>query len=98
MQSKIKDIFQKPAAVPNVYAEDDTNTADIDYQEDGFDVLYPDELCMLQRYVDIPNKVVKPSLQVTSPPVEVDSEKYGLLEPELDGSNVVDSFTTYTPA
>ena len=39
---------QKPTAVPNIYAEDGTSTADIDYQEDGFNGLYPDELSMLQ--------------------------------------------------
>ena len=77
---------QKPIAVPNVYAEDDTSTADVDYQEDGFDGSYPDELSMLQQNINIPNKVVKPSLQVTNPLVEVDSEKSGLLEPEVDGS------------
>ena len=53
---------------------------------------------MLQRNIDIPSNVVNPSLQVTSPPAEVDSEKPGLLEPEVDGSNVVDSPTTYSPA
>ena len=41
-QSKIKNIPQKPTAVPKVYPENDTRTADIDYQEDGFDGLYPD--------------------------------------------------------
>ena len=87
---------QKPTGVPNVYAEDGTSTAEINYQEDGFDGLYPDELSMLQRNCDIPNKVAKPSLQVTNPPVEVDSEKSGLLEPEVDGSNIVS--TTYSPA
>ena len=97
-QSKIKNISQKATAVPNVYAEDDTSTADIDYQEDGFDGLYPDELSMLQRNFDIPNKVAKPSLQVTNPPVEVDSEKSGLLEPDVDGFHVVDSSTIYSPA
>ena len=89
---------QKPTAVPNVYAEGDTSTADIDYQEDGFDGLYPDELSMLQQNIDIPSKIGKPSLQVTSPPVEVASEKSGLLKPEVDGSHVVDSSTTYSPA
>ena len=97
-QPKIKNMSQKPTAVPNVYAEDGTDTADIDYQEDGFDGLYPDELSTLQRNFDIPNKVAKPSLQVTNPPVEVDSKNSGLLEPEVDGSNVVDSSTTYLPA
>ena len=86
---------QKPTAVPNIYAEDDTSTAD---QEDGFDGLYPDELSMLQQNVDIPNKVSKPSLQVTGPPAEVASEKSGLLEPAVDGSHVLDSSTTYSPA
>ena len=84
--------------MPNVYAEDDTSTADIDCQEDGFDGLYPDELSMLQRNFDIPNNVVKPSLQVTNPSVDVDSEKSGLLEPEVDGSNIVDSSTTHSTA
>ena len=51
-QSKIKNISQKPTAVPNVYAEDDTNTANIDYQEDGFDGQYPDELSRLQQNID----------------------------------------------
>ena len=41
------------------------------------------------KTLTIPNKVVKPSLQVGSPPVEADSEKSGLLEPEIDGSKVV---------
>ena len=89
---------QKPTAVPNVYAEDGTSTADINYQEDGFDGLYPDELFTLQQTFDIPNKVAKPSLQVTNLPVEVDSEKSGLLKPEVDGSNIVDSSTTYPPS
>ena len=97
-QPKIKNMSQKPTAVPNVYAEDGTSTAEIDYQEDGLDGLYPVELSTLQRNCDISNKVAKPSLQVTNPPVEVDSEKSGLLEPEVDGSNIVDSSTTYSPA
>ena len=97
MSFKNKEQSQKPTAVPNVYAEDDTNTADIDYQN-GFDGLYPDELSMLQQNTDIPNKVVKPSLQVSSSPVEVDSEKSGILEPNVDGSNVVESSTTFSPA
>ena len=84
--------------MPKVYAENDTSTSDIDYQEGGFDGLYPDELSMLQRNIDIPSKVIKPSLQVTSPPVEVYSEKPGSLEPEVDRSNVADSSTTYSPA
>ena len=84
-QSKIENMSQKPTAVPNVYAEDDTNTADIDYQED--------ELSMLERNIDIPNKVVNPFLQVTSPPVEADSEKSGLLEPKVDGFNIADPST-----
>ena len=88
---------QKPTAVPYIYAEDGTSTADIDYQEDGFEGLYPDELSTLQQNFDIPNKIAKPTLQVTNPPVEVDSENSGLLEPEVDGSNVVDSSTTYSP-
>ena len=41
------------------YAEDDSGTAGTDYQEDGFDELYPDELSMLRQNSDIPNKVVK---------------------------------------
>ena len=51
---------QKPTAVPKVYAEDDTSTADIDYQEDEFDGLYPDELSMLQRNFDIPVTLLSP--------------------------------------
>ena len=39
-QPKIKNMSQKPTAVPYVYAEDDT--------EDGFNGLYPDELSTLQ--------------------------------------------------
>ena len=89
---------QKPTAMLKVYAENDISTADIDYQNDGFDGLYPDELSMLQRNIDIPNKIVKPSLQVTSPPVEVNSEKPGSLEPEVDESNIAESSTTYSPA
>ena len=58
-------------------------------------ILSPDELSMLQQNIDIHNKVGKPSLQVTS---LVASEKSGLLEPEVDGSHVVDSSTTYSPA
>ena len=52
---------------------------------------------MLQRNFDILNKVAKPSLQVTNP-LAVDSEKSGLLEPEVDGSNIVDFSATYSPA
>ena len=55
-QPKIKNMSQKPTAVPNVYAEDGTSTAEIDYQEDRFDGLYPDELSTLQRNCDILNK------------------------------------------
>ena len=43
--------------MPNIYAENGTDTADIDYQEGGFDGLYPDELSTLQQNFDIPNKV-----------------------------------------
>ena len=53
---------------------------------------------MLQQNIDIASKVVRLSLQVISPPVEVDSEKPGSLESEVDGSNIVDSSTTYSPA
>ena len=41
------------------------------------------------------NETVTFSISLLSP---VDSEKSGLLEPEVDGSNIVDSFTTYSPA
>ena len=38
---------------------------------------------MLQKNSDIPSKVVDPSLQITSPPVDVDPEEPGSLEPEV---------------
>ena len=47
-QPKIKNMSQKPTAVPNIYAEDGTSTAEIDYQEDGLDGLYPVELSILE--------------------------------------------------
>ena len=50
---------------------------------------------MLQKNSDIPSKVVDPSLQITSPPVDVDPEEPGSLEPEADGSNLVDSLTNF---
>ena len=98
-QSKIKNMPQKPTAVPKHILRMIPELQMLIIRKMGLmDYIQMDELSMLQRNIDIVSKVVRLSLKVISPPVEVDSEKPGSLESEIDGSNIEDSSTTYSPA